>query len=104
MDKAMGFNPKPFQLKVASHIIRMKHRSLVLPHPTASLLVQGTGGGKTSVYQTIGVIKCGINLIIQNILTLSSDQHERAGVRRVVLFGFQSETFQLFDGANLYFK
>ena len=74
MKKAMGFSPKPFQLRVASHLIKMKNRSLVLPSPQASLLVQGTGGGKTCVYQTVALLKCGINLIIQNTLTLSSDQ------------------------------
>jgi superfamily II DNA helicase RecQ len=41
-------------------------------HPV--LLVQGTGGGKSSVYQTIAVIKKGVSLIIENTLSLSSDQ------------------------------
>jgi superfamily II DNA helicase RecQ len=39
-----------------------------------TLLVQGTGGGKSSVYQCIGVIKRGVSLIVQNTLSLSSDQ------------------------------
>jgi superfamily II DNA helicase RecQ len=41
-------------------------------HPI--LLVQGTGGGKLSDYQTIGVIKRGVSVIIENTLLLSYDQ------------------------------
>ena len=73
MQTSLGFVPRPFQRKVISHIIRMKHNDS--DHPTTpTLLVQGTGGGKSSVYQTVGVIKRGITLIVQNTLALSSDQ------------------------------
>ena len=75
MQKALGYQPKPFQLTTISHILKMNANSSInTKKPVPTLLVQGTGGGKTSVYQTIGVVKRGINLIIQNTLTLSSDQ------------------------------
>jgi superfamily II DNA helicase RecQ len=73
MEQALGYHPHSFQLNVISHIIRMKLDSFNNPiQPT--LLVQGTGGGKSSVYQCIGVIKRSVSLIIQNTLSLSSDQ------------------------------
>jgi hypothetical protein len=63
MHQALSYHPHLFQLTVISHIIRMKLDSLNNPiQPT--LLVQGTGGGKLSVYQCIGVIKQGVSLII----------------------------------------
>ncbi len=55
MHQALGYSPHPFQLRAISRIIRMKCGSFDNPtKPT--LLVQGTGGGKSSVYQCIGVI------------------------------------------------
>ena len=42
--------------------------------PQPVLIVHGTGGGKSSIYQTIGFVKGGTHLIIQNTLSLSSDQ------------------------------
>jgi superfamily II DNA helicase RecQ len=73
MQQALGYHPHPFQLTVISHIIHMKLDSLNNPiQPT--LLVQGIGSGKSLVYQCIGVIKQGVSVIIQNTLSLSSDQ------------------------------
>jgi superfamily II DNA helicase RecQ len=73
MDKALGYTPHPFQHNIIKHIIRMKSSSSATPTKPI-LLVQGTGGGKSSVYQCVGVIKRGVSLIIQNTLSLSSDQ------------------------------
>ena len=73
MSTALDHNPRGFQRDVIPYIIRMKPFNT--PHPIHPvLLVQGTGGGKSSVYQTIGVIKQGVSLIIENMLSLSSDQ------------------------------
>ena len=73
MQQCLGYTPKHFQLKCISHIIRMKANCTQYPcKPT--LLVQGTGGGKTSVYQCISMIKGGVTLVVQNTLALSSDQ------------------------------
>jgi superfamily II DNA helicase RecQ len=73
MNDVFGFSPRPFQQQIIPHIIRMSNINPC--HPTMpTLLVHGTGGGKSSVYQTIGVIKGNISLIIQNTLSLSSDQ------------------------------
>ena len=61
----------PFQNDIISHIIRMINK----PSPThpiqLCLLIQGTSNGKSSVYQMIGVIKVGVTLIIESILSLT---------------------------------
>ena len=72
MSASLHHTPRGFQREVIPYILRMKGYT---PHPIHPvLLVQGTGGGKSSVYQTIGVIKQGVSLIIENTLSLSSDQ------------------------------
>ena len=72
MSTALHHTPRGFQRDVIPYILRMKRTTHNPIHPV--LLVQGTGGGKSSVYQTIGVIKQGVSLIIENTLSLSSDQ------------------------------
>ncbi len=75
MQAAYRYTPHLFQLQTISRIIRMKLESEDSSSKVRStLLIQGTGGGKTSVYQTIGIIMRGVHLIIQNTLLLSSDQ------------------------------
>ncbi len=75
MSHIYGYIPRPFQLETVSRIIRMKSTSNDTSRQVRpTMLVQGTGGGKTSVYQTIGCIMRGVHLIIQNTLSLSSDQ------------------------------
>ena len=72
MSTALHHHPRGFQREVIPYILRMKPYT---PNPIDPvLLVQGTGGGKSSVYQIIGVIKQGVSLIIENTLSLSSDQ------------------------------
>ena len=45
------------------------------PHtPSALLLVQSTGGGKSMVPMTVGITTCGVTLIIENTQSLSADQ------------------------------
>ena len=69
MQELFGFTPRPFQKLVTPHIIKMKN-----DHCSPVLLVHGTGGGKISTYQTIAIVKGGITLVVQNTLSLSSDQ------------------------------
>jgi superfamily II DNA helicase RecQ len=72
MNTAFGHHSQSFQRSVIPYILEMNNSFEHPIHPV--LLVQGTGGGKLSVYQTIGVIKRGVSLIIENTLSLSSDQ------------------------------
>ena len=41
------------------------------------LHTQGTGSGKSMVPQTVGVVTCGVTLIIKNILSLGSNQRSK---------------------------
>ncbi len=72
MNTALGHHPRSFQRNVIPYVLAMNNSVEHPIHPI--LLVQGDGGGKLSVYQTIGVIKRGVSLIIENTLLLSSDQ------------------------------
>jgi superfamily II DNA helicase RecQ len=72
MNTALGHHPRSFQRDVILYVLAMNNSAEHPIHPV--LLVQGTGGGKLSVYQTIGVVKRGVSLIIENTLSLSSDQ------------------------------
>ena len=72
MNQIFGYPPHEFQKQVIPHILQMKPNTCHAPTPC--LIVQGTGGGKSSVYQSIGIIKGGVSFIIQNTLALSSDQ------------------------------
>lgn len=42
--------------------------------PQALLHVQGTRGGKSAVAQTVGVVDCGVTLVIKELLTVVTDQ------------------------------
>ena len=50
-----------------THVLKMNSTSPVNP-TTPVLLAQGTGGGKSSVCQTIGVIKSTVCCAIENVL------------------------------------
>ena len=52
----------------------MNNRPLSSHHIQPSLLVQGNSGGNSSVYQMIGMIKCGVSLTIENMISLLSDK------------------------------
>ena len=45
--------------------------------PHALLLVQGTGGGKSAVAQTVGCVDCGVTLVIVETLALAADQRSK---------------------------
>ena len=100
MIEGLGYLPKPFQQQVLSHILSMvddnaqafplddsaPQTSNINTSPASDssthcrncpqpvLIVHRTSGGKSSIYQTIGFVKGGTHLIIQNTLSLSSDQ------------------------------
>ena len=64
--------PPNFQKEVIPRLLMMR---CVPNTPSAMLLVQGTGGGKSAVPQTVGTVTCGIILIIKNTLSLCVDQY-----------------------------
>ena len=66
----------------------LNERGLILPQPT--LIVHGTGGGKSTIYQTVGFIKGRVSLIIQNMLALSSGQVSKVdAMQEKGVFAFQ---------------
>jgi len=71
MQSVWNRTPYPFQCKVISHVISMRCKP---KRPEVTLLVQRTGSGKSSIYQTIGVIDGGIVLVVENTLSLGADQ------------------------------
>ena len=76
MDRMFGHDIKQFQLETISRVLAMGTGDV--PHEPL-LLVQGTGGGKSSIYQIIGAIKAGVTIIIESTLSLSSDQYSKIG-------------------------
>ena len=55
-----------------------------------TFLVQGTAGGKSSMHQTIGLIKGGISIIIENALSLQSDQQSKIHKTSFAVEGLQT--------------
>ena len=45
--------------------------------PQALIIIQGTGGGKSAVVQTVGCVDCGVTLIIVETLALATDQRSK---------------------------
>ena len=74
MQHVWNRTPRSFQLNTISHVIRMRCH----PHnPQATLLVQGTGGGKSTVHQTIGTVDGGVTVVIEPTLSLGADQSSK---------------------------
>ena len=66
--------PIDFQREAIPRLLMMR----CVPHnPQALLLVQGTGGGKSAVAQTVGCVDCGVTLIIVETLALAADQRSK---------------------------
>ena len=61
--------------------------------PQVYLLVQGTGGGESTACQGIGSVDAGMTLVIENALSLRSDQLSK--VEQASASGEQVEAFQL---------
>ena len=66
--------PFQFQTNAISHIIKMRCEN---NKPQATLLAQGTGGGKSAVYQAVGTIDAGVILVIETTLSLGADQSSK---------------------------
>lgn len=74
MESVWQRSPYEFQQKVVSHIIKMQCSR---NKPQATLLAQGTGGGKSALYQAIGTVDAGHMLVIETTLSLSADQSSK---------------------------
>ena len=74
MQSTWNRTPCDFQSEAMPRLLMMR----CIPNtPSAMLLVQGTGGGKSAVPQTVGAVTRGVTLIIENTLSLSADQHSK---------------------------
>ena len=63
--------PIDFQREAIPRLLMMRCTPNI---PQALLLVQGTGGGKSAVAQTVGVVDCGVTLVIEELLSVATDQ------------------------------
>lgn len=66
--------PIDFQREAIPRLLMMR---CVPYNPQALLLVQGTGGGKSAVAQTVGCVDCGVTVIIVETLALAADQRSK---------------------------
>ena len=74
MEEVWGNTPRNFQRETIPYLLMMRcHPN----SPSPLLLIQGTGGGKSAVPQTVGVVTRGVTLIIENTLSLSADQKSK---------------------------
>ena len=77
-DQAMklvwDMTPIDFQREAIPRLLMMR---CAHHNPQALLLVQGTGGGKSAVAQTVGCVDCGVTLIIVETLALAADQRSK---------------------------
>ena len=64
-------NPHKFQREAIACLLMMTCDPY---HPTALLLAQSTGGGKSMAPMTVGAVTCGVTLIIENTQSLAVDQ------------------------------
>ena len=70
MNAVWDRTPRKFQNKTIPQLLMMNCPPY---RPQALLLVQGTGGGKSAVTQTIGCVNCGVTVVIEPNLALSAD-------------------------------
>jgi len=66
--------PNDFQQEAIPRLLMMRCAPNV---PQALLLVQGTGGGKSVVAQTVGVVDCGVMLGIKELLAAATDRKSK---------------------------
>ena len=74
MENVWSKSPCSYQLCAITSLLKMHCKG---QHPSSLLLVQGTGTGKSTVPQTVGVITCGVTLVIENTLSLGADQRSK---------------------------
>lgn len=66
--------PVEFQREAIPRLLLMR----CAPHtPQALLLVQGTGGGKSAVAQTVGCVDCGVTVVIVETLAFAANQRSK---------------------------
>ena len=71
--------PRDFQREAIPRLLMMRCNPY---QPEAMLLVQGTGGGKSAVAQTVGCVDCGVTILIEETLALAADQRSKVGKAR----------------------
>ena len=74
MQSVWNKTPVDFQREAIPRLLSMR---CVPCNPQALLLVQGTGGGKSAVAQTVGIVDGGVTLIIVETLALAADQRSK---------------------------
>ena len=74
MQMIWGRTLKDFQREAIPRLLMMRC-ALYTTH--ALSLVQGTGGGKLAVAQTVACIDCGVTLIIVETFALAADQKSK---------------------------
>ena len=74
-------SPTDFQKEAIPRLLMMRCAPYT---PQALLLIQGTGGGKSAVAQTVGCVDCGVTLIIVETLALAYYWYKI--VRLIVVF------------------
>ena len=77
MKSVWNKTPRAFQYEAIESILRMKDGTA---ENKATLLVQGTGGGKSAVMQTLATLLCGVTIVFENTLSLSTDQLSKINV------------------------
>ena len=74
MQEVWNRTPIDFQREAVPRLLMMR---CVPNTPQALLLVQGTGAGKSAVAQTVGIVDCGVTLVIEETLALAADQQSK---------------------------
>ena len=74
MQEVWNRTPMDFQREAIPRLLMMQ---CVPNTPQALLLVQGTGAGKSAVAQTVGIVDCGVTLVIEETLALAADQQSK---------------------------
>ena len=71
MTTVLNRQPQSYKSHVIAHIIRMMCFATL---PETILMVQPTGSGKSTIPLTCAVINGGVTIVIENTLSLGSDQ------------------------------
>jgi hypothetical protein len=83
MQTVFGMAPHAWQEQAISHIIALAKADSGAP----LLLVRPTGGGKSAVRDTVGVILAGVTLTICPLLSLAADQTDKISNRASQEYG-----------------
>ena len=83
MHSVFGLVPHDWQEAAILHILALVRDDTCAP----LLLVRPTGGGKSAVRDTVGVILAGVSLTISPLLSLAADQTHKVDTRASQAFG-----------------